>query len=88
MQLKNYLLEKDPDVAKKILYVCAYCRPILNQNNIPGCCVLNGLYTDPVPKELSNLNVLENQFIQRAKCFQYEYEHLGSKNGIILLSGL
>ena len=32
--------------------------------------MLNGLYTEPVPEELSNLNMLESQFIQRAKCFQ------------------
>ena len=37
---------------------------------MPGRRVLNGLYTEPVPEELSNLNALESQFIQRAKCFQ------------------
>ena len=37
---------------------------------MPGCCVLNGLYTEPVPEKLSSLNNLETQFIQRAKCFQ------------------
>ena len=70
IQLKNYLLDRDPHVAKKTLYVCTHCRPILNENNIPDQCVLNGLYTEPVPEELSNLNALENQLIQRAKCFQ------------------
>ena len=68
--MKNYLLERYPEVSKKTLYVCQHCRPILNDNNIPGRCVLNGLYTEPVPEELSNLNMLESQFIQRAKCFQ------------------
>ena len=43
------------------------CQPILNE---PGRCVLNGLYTEPVPEELSSLNNLETQFIQRTKCFQ------------------
>ena len=44
----------------------------MNANNIPARCVtvLNGLYTEPLPEELSNLNTLESQFIQRAKCFQ------------------
>ena len=70
MQLKNYLLEKDPDVGKKTLYVCTHCWPILNEDRMSGRCVLNGLYTEPVPEELSNLNALESQFIQRAKCFQ------------------
>lgn len=64
MQLKNYLLEKDPEVNKNTLYVCQHCRPILNANNIPGRCVLNGLCTEPLPKELSDLNTLESQFIQ------------------------
>ena len=70
IQLKTYLLEKDPDVYRKTLYVCTHCRPILNANNIPGRCVLNGLFTEPCPEELLNLNALESQFIQRAKCFQ------------------
>ena len=50
--------------------MCTHCRPILNENKLPGRCVLNGLYTEPVPEELSSLNNLETQFIQRAKCFQ------------------
>lgn len=54
VQLKNYLLERDPEVNKNTLYVCQHCRPILNANNIPGRCVLNGLYTEPLPKELSD----------------------------------
>ena len=70
MQLKNYLLERDPDVAKKTLYICNYCRPILNEDKVPGRCVMNDLYTEPVLEELSSLNALEKQFIQRAKCFQ------------------
>jgi len=37
---------------------------------MPGWCVLNGLYTEPIPEELANLNTLESQFIQRAKYFQ------------------
>ena len=35
---------------------------------MPGCHVLNDLYTEPVPEELSNLKALVNQFNQRAKC--------------------
>ena len=70
MQLKNYLLEKDPEASEKTLYICQHCRPILNANNIPGRCVLNSLYTEPLPKELSSLNTLESQLIQQAKCFQ------------------
>ena len=70
MQLKNYLHERDPDVSTKKLYVCKDCRPVLNAGNIPARCLLNGLYTEPVPEELANLSPVENLFIQRAKCFQ------------------
>ena len=37
---------------------------------MPGRHVLNDLYTEPVPEELSNLKALENRFNQHAKCFQ------------------
>ena len=36
MQLKNYLLEKGPDVGKKTLYVCTHCQPIMNEDRMPG----------------------------------------------------
>lgn len=29
-----------------------------------GVCMLNGLYTEPMPEEISDLNTLESQFIQ------------------------
>ena len=52
--LKDYLLQKDPSVDDKSLYVCSYCWPMLNSNKMPSSCVLNGLYTVPVPDELAN----------------------------------
>ena len=55
----------------------------MNENNIPDRCVLNGLYTEPVPEELSNLNALENQLIQRAKCFQ-TVVRLGTYTGKVM----
>ena len=75
------MLDRDPHVATKALYVCTHCWPILNEDNIPDRCVLNGLYTEPVPEKLSTLNVLENQFIQCAKCFQ-TVVRLGTYTGI------
>ena len=54
-QLKNYLRERDPEVSTQELYICKDCWPILNADNIPARSVLNGLYTEPVPKELANL---------------------------------
>ena len=51
-------------------YVCSYCRPLLNNNKMPSRCILNGLETVPVPPELSNIDPLSCQLIQRAKAFQ------------------
>ena len=69
-QLKNYMSEKDPGASDKTHYVCTHCHPILNENNMPGRCVLNGLFTEPIPEELSNLNTIEKQLIKRAHSFQ------------------
>ena len=52
------------------MYVCQYCRPILNDNKMPSRCILNGLMTEPLPAELFNLDALSRQLIQRAKAFQ------------------
>jgi len=68
--LKAYLSGQDESYANKIYYVCFHCRPILNQTKLPARCVLNGLQTEPIPKELSQLNTLGRQLIQRAKAFQ------------------
>ena len=69
-RLKKFMLESTPDVKDKILHVCDNCWCSLNSNALPAQCILNGLLTDPVPKELSKLNSLETQLIQRAKPFQ------------------
>ena len=37
---------------------------------MPPRCVLNGLQTVPIPKELAVLDQLSRQLIQRAKCYQ------------------
>ena len=52
------------------LYICKYCQPFLNKNTMPARCVLNGLFTEPVPDELKALDALSKQLIQRAKAFQ------------------
>ena len=49
---------------------CQYCRPSLNQNKMPNRCILNGLETEAIPVELSELSILSKQLIQRAKSFQ------------------
>ena len=52
---------------RKELYICKDSQPVLNADNIPARCVLNGFYTETVAEELGPL---ENQFIQQAKCSQ------------------
>ena len=69
-KLNQYLITIDPDVVGKELYVCKYCRPLLNKDKVPNRCILNGLITEPIPNELAKLNVLERQLIQKAKVFQ------------------
>ena len=68
MQLRAYLDEHTLD--QNYLYVCKYCRPLLNGNKMPARCILNGLLTEAVPEELKQLNALSMQLVQRAKAFQ------------------
>ena len=51
-------------------YVCKYCLKELNHSKMPARCVLNELYTVPIPHELAGLDRLSCQLIQRAKAFQ------------------
>ena len=51
-------------------YICNYCKPHIFNDVVPAQCVLNGLKTVPLPKELENLDPLSIQLIQRAKCYQ------------------
>ena len=55
---------------RKFYYICQHCRPLLNNNKMPSTCVLNGLYVEEIPKELSKLNALGRQLVQRVKPFQ------------------
>ena len=70
IQLKEYLAERDDNFDEKIYYICQHCRPLLNNNKMPSTCVLNGLYVEEIPKELSKLNALGWQLVQRVKPFQ------------------
>ena len=67
MELKEYIALCTPNANDASLYVCQYCRPLLNSNKLPCRCVLNGLEAEPVPPELTNLDHLSKQLIQRAK---------------------
>ena len=68
-KLKNFLLQQNENVNVELLYVCSYCRPILNGNGMFCRCSLNSLETEPIPAELSALDALSKQLIL-AKSFQ------------------
>ena len=59
-RLKSYMLDKNPKASNQPLCLCRYCKP----NG------LNGLHTVPIPSELTLLDSLSRQLIQRAKCYQ------------------
>ena len=69
-QLKQYLAKRDDDYVSKIYYNCKHYRPFLDDDKLPAICVLNGLYVEEIPKELSQLNALGRQLVQQAKPFQ------------------
>ena len=78
--LRAYMYMSDPEAPNKTHYVCQYCRPILNRDQLPSRCVLNGLEVEPVPRELESLDPLSKQLIQKAKAFQAVYR-LGTYTG-------
>ena len=47
---------------------------------MPSRCILNGLMTEPVPRELDMLDPLSKQIIQRGKAFQAVFR-LGTYTG-------
>ena len=64
-RLKEYL--HDQNLANGQLY---YCKSKIKNNKMPPCCILNGLTTVPIPPELSKLDALSSQLIQKAKYYQ------------------
>ena len=69
-QLKGFLLQNNPSAINDILYMCNYCKPMIKRDKMPSRCVLDGLQTVPIPKELAALDPLSRQLIQLAKCYQ------------------
>ena len=70
-RLKQYILDHNPNANDQTLhYMCNYCKSAVRKNKLPPRCVLNGLETVPIPSELSKLDALSSQLIQRAKCYQ------------------
>ena len=66
-RLKDYL--HDQNLANGQLYMCNYCKSKMKNNKMPPR-ILNGLTTVPIPPELSKLDALSSQLIQKAKCYQ------------------
>ena len=50
--------------------MCKHCKQALRHDGMAPRCILNGLQTVPVPEELSKLDCLGKQLVQRAKAFQ------------------
>ena len=69
---------------RKFYYICQHCHPLLNNNKMPSTCVLNGLYVEEIPKELSKLNALGRQLVQPVKPFQTIIP-LGTYTGKVLI---
>ena len=70
LRLLAYVICTNPEANSEQLYICNYCKPRIRSNELPCRCVLNGLQTVPVPAELTKLDALSTQLIQRAKCYQ------------------
>ena len=68
--LKLHLIQHNANADSQTHYICQYCRPVLNKDDVPNRCVLNGLITKLMPKELERLDPLSKQLIQRGKAFQ------------------
>ena len=69
-RVKKCISERNPDICFDTLWVCQYCRLLLNKDKMPCRCFLNGLESEPLSAELANLDTLSKQLIQRAKAFQ------------------
>ena len=61
--LKCYILQVNPSPGGQTLCVCQFCGPKLNGNTMANWCILNCLITEPVPKELKELDPLSKQII-------------------------
>ena len=68
--LKRHMLQNNSGDASLTHYGCQYCRPVLNKDKMPSRCILNGLFTIAMPKELEALDPISKQLIQRGKAFQ------------------
>ena len=69
-QLQCHIAKRNQEEDFDSLWLFQHCRMKLNENQMPSQCVLNGLETDPISSELTALESLSKQLIQRAKFFK------------------
>ena len=70
LTIKAYTILSSPDEGDDPVYICNYCHPKVKVGIMPSRCVLNGLETPPIPKELKALDPFTVKFLQLAKAFQ------------------
>ena len=70
LTIKAYAILSCPDEGDDPVYLCNYCRPKVKAGIMPGRCVINGLESPPIPKELKDLDPFTVKFLQLAKAFQ------------------
>ena len=68
--LKEFILSDDSKAMHKYFFMFHYCKGAIRKDNMPPCCVLNGLKIVEVPSELAKLDSLSRQFIERVKACQ------------------
>ena len=68
--LKQFMLQKNPKAAGETHFMCSYCKNLIKKDQMPSRCILNGLQVVEIPAELSGLDCISKQFIQRAKAYQ------------------
>jgi len=66
--LIDILTENGHDISSPIL-LCSDCFNDFRLDKLPRYSILNNMFIDNVPKEISTLNFYEKLLIQKAKCF-------------------
>jgi hypothetical protein len=69
--IEPHSIESDPDSAEPVIAVCRRCCTDLKANKVPPLSTANNNYLGPVPPELKDLTIVEEEMISlcRAKCW-------------------
>ena len=67
--LKLHILKEDPQAACKKLFMYTYCKTAWKCNDMSHRCSIIGLETVPISVELTKLDCLRCQFVQKAKAY-------------------